>query len=406
MNMAPGDPGQGLPGIIASLYAMTVMVAIAAGTMFLLVPINALDLGGIFGGFTVPGMLAVGVVLANVPAGMAVSHFGPRPVMIFGLALAGLGTLAVAVTSSLLLMGLACFGFGVGASAWSIGRLTWGSDHIPLHRRGRVVAGIGGMYRVGMFLGPAIGGYGAVTLGREITLQILAAGVMLAATGILLLIPRSRPPSEGTSFNPLRVVSRVVSEHHRTFTTAGLAMWALALVRNGRLLLIPVAGALLGLEASETGLIKSIGAGADMLFFYPAGLVMDRFGRKWTAVPCLLTISAGVLLIGYAASYEDLLIAALVAGIGNGMGSGINMTLAGDFSPGEARAEFIGVWHLLSDTGGALSPFLMGAVAQSVTLGAAGAVSGGIGMLGAALMLILVREPLRRRLPARSGPSV
>jgi MFS family permease len=84
--------------------------------------------------------------------------------------------------------------------------------------------------------------------------------------------------------------------------------------------------------------------GADMLLFYPAGLVMDRFGRKWTGVPCLLVLSTGVLLIGHADSASALLLGGLVAGVGNGLGAGINMTLAGDFSPRRGRAEFLGVW--------------------------------------------------------------
>ena len=33
--------------------------------------------------------------------------------------------------------------------------------------------------------------------------------------------------------------------------------------------------------------------GVDMALFYPAGVVMDRYGRKWAAVPCLVVLSIG-----------------------------------------------------------------------------------------------------------------
>jgi MFS family permease len=123
---------------------------------------------------------------------------------------------------------------------------------------------------------------------------------------------------------------------------------------------------------------------------------MDRLGRKWTAVPSLFLMSLGVLLIAWADSYMFLAMGALVAGFGNGMGSGINMTLAGDFAPAKGRAEFIGVWRLSSDAGAALSPFVMGAIAQLLVLSAAGAVTAGLGLIGMFVMAYAVREPLDR----------
>ena len=387
------------------IYICTILSAVCRGTMFLLIPINALELGGLFGGFAVPGMLAVGAAITGVPAGMAASRFGHKPIMVVGLALAALGAVALAMTSSLVLMGLAAFSFGIGNGIWTLGRLTYMSDAFPIESRGRAVSTLGGMFRIGMFVGPALGGFGAVSIGREPTLLAMA-GVLAVCC---LLIARALPhtattPGEPTR-NPYRVVTRVISKHRHTFATVSVAMWALSLVRNGRMLLIPICGTLMGLEASETGLIKSVGAFADMLLFYPAGLLMDRRGRKWTAVPCLLTISIGVLLVGSADSYAGLLLGAIVAGLGNGMGTGINMTLAADFSPREGRADFIGVWRLISGTGSAMSPFIMGSVAQALSLGAAASVSCGIGFIGGAIMLLAVREPLARARSQAPAPD-
>jgi hypothetical protein len=81
--------------------------------------------------------------------------------------------------------------------------------------------------------------------------------------------------------------------------------------------------------------------------------------------------------------------------VGNGLGSGINMTLAGDFSPREGRADFLGVWKLISDTGGSSSPFVMGAIASAMALGPAAAVAAAVGLSGAVLMALLVQETLQ-----------
>jgi hypothetical protein len=72
------------------------------------------------------------------------------------------------------------------------------------------------------------------------------------------------------------------------------------------------------------------------------------------------------------------------------------MTLAGDFAPVKGRAEFIGVWRLSSDAGAAISPFVMGGIAELLVLGAAGTVTAGIGLLGMLVMAYAVREPLAR----------
>jgi MFS family permease len=162
------------------------------------------------------------------------------------------------------------------------------------------------------------------------------------------------------------------------------------------MLLLPVCGSVLGLETSSIGFAKSASAFADMLLFYPAGQVMDRHGRKWTAVPSLITLSVGVLLIGWASGYPSLLLGGIVAGVGNGLGAGINMTLAGDFAPPDARADFIGVWRLMTDAGAALSPFAMGAVAHAMAVGAASLVPFGLGLLGAFVLATRVPEPLPR----------
>ena len=54
-----------------------------------------------------------------------------------------------------------------------------------------------------------------------------------------------------------------------------------------------------------------------------------------------------------------LLIAALVIGFGNGIGSGMIMTLGADYSPAVGRAHFLGVWRLMSDLGSTGGPALL-----------------------------------------------
>ena len=92
---------------------------------------------------------------------------------------------------------------------------------------------------------------------------------------------------------------------------------------------------------------------------------------------------------------------AMLAGLGNGLGSGINMTLGSDFAPENQRGEFLGVWRLLSDTGSLLGPVTVGATAGLMTLSGAFYLAGAIGGLGVLTFLLFVEETLPK---AKSHP--
>ncbi|MDD9965217.1 MAG: MFS transporter [Myxococcales bacterium] len=378
------------------ICASSLLTAVGKGTMLLLIPIQGLELGGLVGGFSLPGMFAVGAVLTNVPGAMAIGRLGHKPVMLFGLGLIAAAAVGVAYAPSLLWMNLAAFAYGLGQGFNAIGRVAYLADMVRSDQRGRVVSAVGGSHRIGMFIGPAAGGALSTWVDRPTAIMAVGVSAMLAFCVVLYRLPRGTTVPARVRSTPWTLVGRVLIAHRRTFASAGLSMLTLAMVRHGRMLLIPICGTVLGLEASEVGLVKSLSMGVDMMLFYPAGLAMDRFGRKWSAVPCLSVLSLGVLTIGFATSYETLLLGGLIAGFGNGLGSGINMTLAGDFSPVEGRAEFIGVWSLTSDMGSAVSPFVMGAVASGLSLASAAAVTASVGLAGAALVVFAVRETLNR----------
>lgn len=388
-------------GAIWPLHASTCASAAAQGALMLLLPFDGLEQGGIFAGFAVPGMLAVGSAVVNVPGAMAVARFGHRAVMTSGLAAAALGALVLAIVPPVIaLMAAAALVCGVGNGVWGLARLIYLADTVSIERRGRATATVAGLHRVGMLIGPVLAGFAADTWGKSAVLlgtASLTGASCLAVAGALRGAARpARSSTETITQNPLAVVARVARQHGRVLATAGLAMWSLALLRSARLLLLPICGSVLGLEPSDVGVVKSLSAASDALLFYPVGLAMDRLGRKWTAVPALLLMSLGVLTIASADSYGMLIVGGVIAGIGNGIGSGINMTLAGDFAPEVGRAEFIGVWRLSTDAGAALAPFVMGAIAHLLVLGAAGAVTAGVGLAGMLVMAYAVREPLER----------
>ena len=129
----------------------------------------------------------------------------------------------------------------------------------------------------------------------------------------------------------------------------------------------------------------------------------DRFGRKFVAVPCLSVLALGFVLLPLTSSFATIVPVALLLGFGNGLGSGIVMTLGADFAPSRGRAEFLGVWRLVGDVGTAGGPLLAAGVTAVVSLGSASVLTGVVGLAGAAVVLLRMPEPLHEDSPPQNS---
>ncbi len=174
-------------------------------------------------------------------------------------------------------------------------------------------------------------------------------------------------------------------------------------MRSGRVLLIPLFGYFLGLNITAIGLIVSLSAVVDATLFYPVGIVMDRYGRKWTGVPCMVLSAASLALLPLSTDYYSLLAVSLLAGFANGLGTGLLLTLGSDLAPAKSRGEFLGIWRLIGDIGHAGGPLMIGVLIELATLGVAATAVAGIGLTGAAVLFWLVDETLKREKADQPG---
>ena len=134
-----------------------------------------------------------------------------------------------------------------------------------------------------------------------------------------------------------------------------------------------------------------------MMLFYPAGIIMDRWGRRSAAIPALLLFSLSMALVPLTNSFWTLLFVGLLTGVGNGLSSGLVMTIGSDLAPDRGAGDFLGVWRLIGDIGTAAGPFIIGTVAQIFTLASAPLVTCGLGLVGASLFFFLVKETLQKK---------
>jgi MFS family permease len=203
-----------------------------------------------------------------------------------------------------------------------------------------------------------------------------------------------------------RVLGGVLRRQYKDLLGAGSAQVFAQMIRQGRQLIVPLYGSeALGLDVAAVGTIVSLSALIDMSLFWPAGMLMDRLGRKYASIPSFVVMAVGMAMVPLAGGFAGLLAATAVMGLGNGLGAGTMMTLGADLAPPEAAGEFLGLWRLVGDGGALGGPLLVGGIADLVGLAPAAFVLAGVGVLAAATIYAFVQETLAPpAASARGGP--
>lgn len=336
---------------------------------------------------------ALGTMAFDVPSGAIVARFGQRKALLTATALLVVSLLGCVMSESVWAFALWIFVLGCGWSVWLLARLTYISDVMPSHRRGRALSTMGGAQRIGMFVGPFVGAGAVAHLGFDgaYLVHLLLAFV---AGSLLFFVKDPHAGATPTRRHVPLDLRGIGRRHTSVFLTGGVGVLTLGALRASRQVILPLWAESLGLDAVAVGVIFGISSAIDMTLFYPAGSISDRFGRKAVAVPCMTLLALGLILIPFAGGFWALVAVAVLLGVGNGLGSGIVMTLGADFSPDRERAAFLGVWHLIGHIGSTSGPLVASGIA-AVSLAAAPMAVGVIGLAGAALVLLKMPEPRR-----------
>ncbi len=383
--------------LFLTAFLPTLLVAIGQGAVILAMPLYAKGLGASVATIAlIVAVRGVGTMVFDIPAGVIVARFGERRSMLG----AAVALLAVAFVTSLsdspwVFAGVS-FVMGAAWAVFNLARMSYVTEHAPMAFRGRALSTIGGVGRVGNLIGPLLAGYLAVSFGLGSVFYLQA---VLGGAGALVLFfvgGEDVGMQQAHGSNVYQRFFGILRDHRVAFATGGLAAVMLQILRNGRQIILPLWGDALGFDLATIGWVYSASNLVDSLMFYPAGYAMDRWGRKFVVLSSLGLLSLGMILVPATYSPITLGLVGLIAGVGNGMGSGIVQTLGADFSPVAGRGEFLGVWRLFSDLGGAAGPAVLGAIAGAATLGTASVATGGIGVVGMLLIYLAMPEPLHR----------
>jgi MFS family permease len=319
--------------LTGSVYVPNLLFSIGQGAAIPVIALVALDLGAspALAGFIV-ALRGIGTLVFDIPAGLMVARIGERWSMLLATGTLALVAVGIALRPTIVVYSVLVFLLGCAWSVWALARLTYATEATPLRQRGRVMSIMGGTMRIGQFIGPLIGGVVIIPLG--LSGPFIAQALFGVAAAVTLLFTVEPTVHEvPVEAGPAPSMRAMLHDSGQVLRTAGFVAVAIQVLRTARQAIIPLWGDHIGLGAGQISLIFGASSGIEMIIFYPVGMLMDRRGRKWAALPCLILLSIGIALIPLTSTFAGMLVMGLFLGLANGLGAGINMTLGSDFSP-------------------------------------------------------------------------
>jgi len=337
---------------------------------------------------------SIPILIIAVPVGRLADRLGRRPLLLGGLALTGLGSILIAVSTSLdlLLVGRAVQGIGSTLS-W-VAALAVVSDLAMPGRKGEAIGFALAANSLGSVGGPALGGIagGAISfeapfiLVTAIAAAIFVAGWFVLPRGSVAVPPEDEPRRSiaATLLQPRALLPAAVSI--TAAATLGLIDFVIPLDLDRRL----------GTTATTIGVIFAAVALIDAITSPLAGRAGDRLGRRPVTFAGMTVIAASAVLL------------AVLGGLAGAIGSlailavGIAITFSAStpwldeaYGAGDRGLAYGGL-NLVYSVGYTVGPLLGGWLLANVSADAAYLVIAGASGLIAIVLLLGAAGPLRR----------
>ena len=387
----------------------TLLFSIGEGAIIPMIPVVAIDLGATIAlaGF-VAALLMIGELFGDIPSGWLVSRVGERPAMIGASFLSIIGLVICVLAPNPFALGFGIFLVGLSTAVFALARHAFMTSFVPIAYRARALSTLGGTFRAGAFIGPFIVAGVIHLTGTAASAFWIHMACCLAAAITLMLL---RDPTasfgavstvrgengaelrEGEALveQEARGLFRTIYDNRHVLAKLGTGAALIGALRASRAIILPLWAVSIGIDEPNTALIIGVAAGIDFALFYASGQIMDRFGRLWSAVPSMVGLGLGHLVLAFThdipANVGWFISIAMIMSLANGVGSGILMTLGADLADKSNPAPFLGAWRFTADLGSAGGPLLVSVIAGAASLAVASGVLGVLGLVGAGILL-------------------
>jgi MFS family permease len=346
-------------------------------------------------GLTV-GLFGISRFLVSYPVGRITDHYGRKPGILFGQALAMIGTF----TSGLAMLAGSAIGLAIGMTIFAMGisasmqlRVAATDMYLP-RMRGMALGFIATGSLVGIVLSPGVMALADLIAARTgspaIALPWLMMPVLILG-GIILVffvhpdpkeigmnleryypdyVPPPKPATgEGSAFNSWDLWRRPVTRLAILSNCAGQGNMSIVMVLTSLVLSHH------GYGLTAIAFSHSFHAAGMFAFTIPLGWASDRFGREWVMYPGVGMALIGALFVAFAGGFVSVTLGTFLVGLGWCAANVASTALIADCVETEHRGRAIGV----SESGGGAMTLLAAAVTgplvECTSLPAAGIVA-------------------------------
>lgn len=303
-------------------------------------------------------------LMGNVVVGRFLVRYGERAVTVFGAAVVGLSSLAVAAATSYPMLLVLRAAGGVGSAFYFGGLLSFLLARVTPEQRGRATSLFHGSVAAGLLLGPVIGGILVATRGAEFPFVVYGIACLIGSAWSYRVM--SAPISEhANAVGPpdLQVLRTLLKD--RSYRLALLAAMIGFVVMMSPQVLLSSLFSELGIGDGKFGIPFAVVTAASLAVVVHAGNLVDRRGRRGALIVGSFGLAAGVAAISVAQNLAGIVAAMFVVGASSGYTRPAATSIMADVATVEQRNVAVGGFRVAQDIGALVGPLIAGLVSQS-----------------------------------------
>ena len=334
--------------------------------------------------------------LVALPAGQLADRVGRRSVLALGGLVTAVGNLGCAVAPDYATFVAARFVSGVGAALVITTGAIVLADITTSAQRGRVMSVYQGTFLFAVGVGPLPGGLLAERFGLPAPFALYAVAGVIASALAYLRVPETRNFRGGGEAAVVDAAPAAFGAQLRLlagrlgFVLVGLTAFMNAVARTGALFsVIPIlARDRLALSTDRIGFGLAVASIVGLALAYPAGVMVDRYGRKVVIVPATAMAGVSLVVFLFAPSYAWFLVGCTVWSVAAGIGGAAPAAYAADVAPPGMNAAAMSAYRMVGDLGYVVGPVVLGVAAD---LAGADATLGATAVLLVAVAVVFAR---------------
>ncbi len=405
-----------------AIYLPTFLFSAAESAIIPVIPAIARDTGATLAlAGLVAAMLTLGILLGDIPSGLLVARIGERMAMLWSSVLALVGVILGILARDALTLGAGILLIGLATATFGLARHALLTTYVPLAYRSRALSLLGGMFRAGAVVGPFAGAgvialtgsphsafwlTGLGTLGTIAVVYFLTDPEKVFGKPALVTEPDGRVVTRGEDEVERETLGlfRTMWTNRGVLARLGTASGITGALRSSRAVLLPLWALSIGMQDVQIALVMGIATAIDFALFFSSGQVMDRWGRRWSAVPSMTIMAISALILCFTHDLTTnvawFIACALILSAGNGLASGLLLTLGADLAPRGNPAPFLGAFRFTVDAGTSAAPLAIAAITAVATISVAAGALGVVGLIGAGMMWRYIPRYIHWKRPA------